>query len=59
MMTVPQTNRLFPWAIVGLIVLGILLHYFGPAELETDELIIIGLLILVLIGFRVWLYSNE
>ena len=45
MMTVAQTSRLFPWAIVGLIVLGILLHFFGPAELETDELAVIGLLI--------------
>jgi hypothetical protein len=59
MMTVAQTSRLLPWTIAGLIVLGILLHFFGPAELETDELIIIGLLILVLIGFRVWLYTNE
>jgi hypothetical protein len=58
-MTVEQTSRVLPWAIAGLIVLGVLLHFFGPAELETDELIIIGLLILVLIGFRVWLYTNE
>jgi hypothetical protein len=41
MMTVEQTSRVLPWAIAGLVVLGVLLHFFGPAELETDELIII------------------
>jgi predicted nucleic acid-binding Zn ribbon protein len=50
-----QTSRLIDWAIVGLIVLGVLLHFFGPAELETDEFIVIALLILALIAFRVWL----
>jgi len=59
MMTVTQTGRLIPWTIVGLIVLGILLHFFGPAELETDELIVLGLLILALIAFWVWLRRNE
>jgi hypothetical protein len=59
MMTVAQTSRLLPWTIAGLIVLGILLHFFGPAELEKDELIIIGLLILVLIVFRTWLHRSE
>ena len=59
MPTVTQINRLIPWVIVGLIVLGALLHFFGPAELERDELIVIGLLILVLIVFRVWLHRSE
>ncbi len=59
MMTVAQTGRLVPWTIVGLIVLGVLLHFFGHAELETDELVVIALLILALIGFRVWLRRNE
>jgi hypothetical protein len=59
MQTMTQATRLIPWVIVGLIVLGILLHFFGPAALETDELIVIGLLILVLIVFRVWLYRSE
>jgi hypothetical protein len=59
MMTVAQTSRLLPWTIAGLVVLGILLHFFGPAELETDELIVIGLLILVLIVFRVWLRRSD
>jgi len=58
-MTVAQTIRLLPWTIAGLIVLGILLHFFGPAELERDGLIVIGLLILVLIVFRVWLRRSE
>ncbi len=44
---------------MALIVVAILLHFFGPAELETDELIVIGLLILALIGFRVWLRRTE
>ena len=55
MLTARQANRLIPWVIVGLIVLGALLHFFGPAELETDELIVIGLLIIGLIWFQVWL----
>ena len=54
-MTVTQTTRLLAWVIVGLIVLGILLYLFGPAALRTDELIIIGLLIIGLIWFQVWL----
>jgi hypothetical protein len=55
MMTVTQSARLITWVIVGLIVLGIVLYLFGPAELRTDEAIIIGLLILGLIWFQVWL----
>jgi hypothetical protein len=54
-MTVTQTTRLIAWVIVGLIVLGILLYLFGPAALRTDELIVIGLLIIGLIWFQVWL----
>jgi len=54
-MTVTQTTRLLAWVIVGLIVLGIVLYLFGPAALRTDELIIIGLLIIGLIWFQVWL----
>jgi hypothetical protein len=59
MQTMKQATRLIPWVTVGLIVLGIVLHFFGPAALETDELIIIGLLILVLVVFRVWLRQSE
>lgn len=55
MMTVIQTTRLIVWVIVGLIVLGILLYFFGPAALRDDELIVIGLLIIGLIWFQVWL----
>ena len=55
MMTVTQTTRLLAWVIVGLIVLGIVLYLFGPAVLRTDELIVIGLLIIGLIWFQVWL----
>jgi hypothetical protein len=55
MMTVMQTSRLIAWVIVGLIVLGILLYLFGPTALRTDELVVIGLLIIGLIWFQVWL----
>ena len=55
MMTVTQTTRLLALVILGLIVLGILLYLFGPAALRTDELIVIGLLIIGLIWFQVWL----
>jgi len=55
LMTVTQTTRLIAWVIVGLIVLGILLFLFGPAALRTDEMIIIGVLIIGLIWFQVWL----
>jgi uncharacterized membrane protein YccC len=56
---VRQTGHLIDWTIVGLIVLGILLHFFGPAELETDEFIVIVLLILALIGFQFWLRRSQ
>jgi len=59
MMTVAQTGRLVPWTIAALIVIGILLHFFGPAQLETDELIVLGLVIVALIGFRVWLRRSQ
>jgi hypothetical protein len=55
MMTVTQITRLMAWVITGLIVLGILLYFFGPAALRTDEIIIVGVLILGLIWFQVWL----
>jgi hypothetical protein len=55
MMTVTQTTRLLAWVIVGLIVVGIVLYLFGPAALQTDELIIVGVLIIGLIWFQVWL----
>jgi len=55
MMTVTQSARPITWVIVGLIVLGVVIYLFGPAELTTDEEIIIGLLIVALIWFQVWL----
>ena len=58
-MTVTQTTRLLAWVIVGLIVLGIVLYLFGPAALRTDELIIIGALIIGLIWFQVWLRRRD
>jgi hypothetical protein len=59
MMSVSQTGRLVPWTVAALAIAALLLHFFGPAELETDELIVIGVLILALIGFRVWLRQSE
>jgi hypothetical protein len=55
MMSVTQTTRLIGWVIAGLILLGILLYLFGPAALRTDEIIVIGLMIVGLIWFQVWL----
>ncbi len=34
-MTLEQTSRLLVWVIVGLIALGTLLYFFGPAQLRT------------------------
>lgn len=55
MVTVTQTTRLLASVIVGLIALGSLLYLFGPEALRLDELIVIGLLIIALIWFQVWL----
>jgi hypothetical protein len=55
MLTVTQIARRIPWLIMGLILVGGLLHLFGPAELERGELIVIGALIVALICFQVWL----
>jgi hypothetical protein len=54
-MTVKQTPRLIAWVIVGPVLLGIPLYLFGPASLRTDELVVVGLLIVGLSWFRVWL----
>jgi hypothetical protein len=55
MPTVAQTARLLRWVIAGLILLGVLLYLFGPATLRTDEAIVIGLMIVVLIWLQLWL----
>jgi cytochrome b len=55
MMTVAQTTRLIAWVIAGLILLAILSYAFGPSALRNDELVIIGLLVIGLIWFQVWL----
>lgn len=55
MMTTTQTARLVVWVIAGLIVVGILLYFFGPMEMRTDEIIVVSLVILGLICFLVWL----
>jgi len=54
-MTMTQTTRLLAWVIAGLIVVGILLYFFGPVEMRTDEIIVVSLVILTLICFLVWL----
>jgi hypothetical protein len=59
-MTVAQTARLLRWVIAGVILLGVLLYLFGPAALRTDEAIVIGLMIVVLIWLQFWLrWHNE
>jgi hypothetical protein len=50
-----QTNHLIDWAIASLIVIGGLFYFFGPVALRTDDVIAIGLVILVLIGTRLGL----
>lgn len=55
MMTVMQTTRLITWVIIGLVVFSNILYWFGPATLRTYELVTIGLLIVGLIWFQVWL----
>src|SRR5947207_942332 len=55
MLTVMQIARRIAWVIMGLILAGGLLHFFGPAELEREELIVIGALIVGLICFYAWL----
>jgi hypothetical protein len=60
MLTVAQTARLLRWVIAGLILLGVLLYLFGPATLRTDEAIVIGLMIVVLIWLQFWLrWQND
>lgn len=54
-MTMMQTTRLITYVIVGLVVLANLLYWFGPAALRTEELVGIGLLIIGLVSFQVWL----
>jgi hypothetical protein len=55
MVTVAQTARLLRWVIAGLILLGVLLYLFGPVSLRTDEAIVIGLMIVLLIWLQFWL----
>ena len=50
-----RTSHLLTYVIVGLVVLANLLYWFGPATLRTEELLVIGLLIIGLISFQVWL----
>jgi hypothetical protein len=54
MLTAMQIGRRIPWVIMGLVLVGGLLHFFGPAELERNELIVIGASIVALICFQVW-----
>jgi hypothetical protein len=59
MMTVAQSARLLRWVIAGLVLLGILLYFFGPATLRTDEAIVIGLMIVALIWLQVRLRQHS
>jgi hypothetical protein len=59
MMTVMQASYLIDWVIVGLIAIGGLLYFLGPASLRTDEVIVIGLMILALIGFQIGLRRSQ
>ncbi len=55
MTTTVQTTRWITWVIVGLVVLANLLYWFGPATMRTEELVVIGLLVIGLIWFQIWL----
>ena len=59
MMTVAQSARLLRWVIAGLILLGVLLYFFGSAALRSDEVIIIGLMIVALIWLQVRLHQHS
>jgi hypothetical protein len=59
MMTAAQTARLLRWVIAGLILLGVLLYFFGPTALRTDEAIVIGLMIVALIWLQVRLRQHS
>jgi hypothetical protein len=59
LMTVAQSARLLRWVIAGLILLGVLLYFFGPAALRSDEVIIIGLMIVALIWLQVRLHQHS
>ena len=59
MMIVRQASYLIDWVIVGLIVIGGLFYFFGPRSLRTDEVIVVGLMILALIGFQIGLRRSR
>jgi len=59
MMSVSQASHLIDWVIAGLIVIGGLLYFFGPASLRTHEVIVVGLIILALIGFQIGLRRSQ
>jgi len=59
MMSVRQASHLIDGVIAGLIVIGGLLYFFGPASLRTDEVIVVGLIILTLIGFQIGLRRSQ
>jgi hypothetical protein len=59
MTTVAQTARLLRWVIAGLILAGVLLYFFGPTALRTDETIVIGLMIVALIWLQVRLHQHS
>ncbi len=58
MMKMMQTS-LLSFVVVGLVVLANLLYWFGPAAMRTEELIVIGLLIVGLITFQTWLRRSS
>jgi predicted tellurium resistance membrane protein TerC len=59
MMTVRQASQLIDGVIVAVIAIGGLFYFFGPVALRTDEVIVIGLIILALIGFQIGLRRSQ
>ncbi len=59
MMTLRQASQLIDGVIVALIAIGGLFYFFGPVSLRTDEVVVVGLMILALIGFQIGLRRSQ
>jgi uncharacterized membrane protein YecN with MAPEG domain len=58
MMTPAQTARLLVWVIPSLVVFGFLVHFLGVGT-TTEEIVVVGLVIIALICFLVWLRKKQ
>ena len=58
-MTAREASQLVDWVVVALIVIGGLFYFFGPRSLRTDEVVVVGLMVLALIGFQIGLRRSQ